>query len=270
MNEHDPSVELRLLAALKREMQRPAEDAVMRDVATRLGTTLGIGLSVAAPAMAIGAAPGSFSGAASAASAAVKLSAASHPLLAPLAVLFGSAAVTGVSLFGVLSLTGPPSAPPLEPRKARTVAVAPTARSAGRTRPSSPASSTVVSESPMSSEPARPPARPMSSAASVPLVLTVPTSSAAPAEASLGAQQALLDTARRALSRGASATALEALEGHAARFPRSVLEEEREALIVKALRAAQRNAEANQRAARFAARYPSSVFLPSVGAPSIP
>jgi hypothetical protein len=269
MNEHDPSVELRLLAALKREMRQPTEEAVMKDVATRLGATLGIGLSVAAPAMAVSAAPSSFSSATSAAGTVVKLSAASHPLLAPLAVLVGSATVTGVSLFGVLSLSDPPSAPPLEPRKAPAAMAAPTARSAGA-QPNSAAARAAASVTPPPSEPARVPTRPMSSAATVPSAPIAPAASAAATEASLGAQQALLDTARRALSRGDSAAALQALEGHAARFPRSVLEEEREALIVKALRAAQRNAEANQRAARFATRYPSSVFLPSVAAPSIP
>ncbi|HWA72177.1 MAG TPA: hypothetical protein VG937_07585 [Polyangiaceae bacterium] len=268
MNEHDPSVELNLLAALRREMQRPADEAVAKDVATRLGATLGIGLSVAAPAMAAGSASSSLAGAASAAgTVAAKLSAGSHPLLAPLAVLVGSAAVTGLSLFGVLSFSEPPAAPSLEVRKARSV-VAKGERNSPKAQATSADSAAAVSASSDLREPARAPTRPASTAG-VPLTSAAAASSTAPAEASLGTQQALLDTARRALSRGASAAALEALSEHASRFPRSVLEEEREALTVKALRAAQRNAEADQRAARFASRYPSSVFLPSV-APSIP
>ena len=55
-----------------------------------------------------------------------------------------------------------------------------------------------------------------------------------------------------------------AVAWHRARFPRSKLEEERGALTIKALRAVGRSAEASVEAARFAARYPRSVFLPSL------
>jgi hypothetical protein len=80
----------------------------------------------------------------------------------------------------------------------------------------------------------------------------------------LNAERALLDQAQRALSRGDAAAALTPLNTHARRFARGRLEEEREALAVKTLVALGRNDDARARGARFLARFPESIMLPSV------
>jgi hypothetical protein len=80
----------------------------------------------------------------------------------------------------------------------------------------------------------------------------------------LNAERVLLDRARFAFSRGDDGAALEALGVHARRFPRGLLEEEREALAIKALVEAGRGDEAKARGARFGARFPDSFLLPSV------
>lgn len=80
----------------------------------------------------------------------------------------------------------------------------------------------------------------------------------------LGAEQRLLEQARAALARGLARDALVALDRHKARFPRGVLREERESLRVPVLVALGRHDEARNAAARFLARYPSSIFAPSV------
>lgn len=80
----------------------------------------------------------------------------------------------------------------------------------------------------------------------------------------LAAQQALLDQARSAFMHEDFADALQKLELHTARYPRSALTEEREALRVKALVGAQRFEEARRLGASFAARFPQSLLLPSV------
>jgi hypothetical protein len=89
--------------------------------------------------------------------------------------------------------------------------------------------------------------------------------SAPPSAASdLNAERALLDQAQRAFSRGDAAAALTSLNAHSRRFPRGRLEEEREALAVKALIGVGRNDEAKARGARFRARFAESIMLPSV------
>jgi hypothetical protein len=82
----------------------------------------------------------------------------------------------------------------------------------------------------------------------------------------LSAQQALLDRARAALAHGDGQQALAALSEHARVHPTSELLEEREALIIKSLIASGDSATARARAAAFAARYPRSLFLPSIRA----
>jgi len=82
--------------------------------------------------------------------------------------------------------------------------------------------------------------------------------------ASLAEQQALLDVARAEFARSDYAATLRTLAAHSARFPRSVLSEEREALQIKALAAGDRVPEARSLAARFQTRYPRSLLLPSV------
>jgi ATP-dependent helicase YprA (DUF1998 family) len=83
--------------------------------------------------------------------------------------------------------------------------------------------------------------------------------------ATLAAEQALLDEAQRALA-GDAPAAIAILERHAARFPRGLLAEEREAMTVRALVATGRRDEARRRAAAFVATWPSSLFRGSVEA----
>jgi hypothetical protein len=89
-------------------------------------------------------------------------------------------------------------------------------------------------------------------------------SSAGDRTASLAEQQALLDVARAAFARSDYKATLQTLTAHSARFPKSVLAEEREALQIKALAASGRLPEARTLAARFQARHPQSLLLPSI------
>jgi hypothetical protein len=82
----------------------------------------------------------------------------------------------------------------------------------------------------------------------------------------LAAERAPLETARTALSRGKPQAALDALGEHQRRFPFGRLGEEREALAIEALVQGGRSAEARARAARFRAKFPSSLLLPAVDA----
>lgn len=82
--------------------------------------------------------------------------------------------------------------------------------------------------------------------------------------AGLAEQQALLDVARAAFTRGDSAATLRTLREHWRRFPQSLLGEERAALEIKALAAAGRRVEAGAKAARFKSQFPQSLLLPSV------
>jgi len=82
----------------------------------------------------------------------------------------------------------------------------------------------------------------------------------------LAAERGLLDLARTALSRNRPAAARAALEQHAAAHPHGQLEEEREALVILALMADQREAEAREKAELFRTRYPRSVLWRSVKA----
>lgn len=82
----------------------------------------------------------------------------------------------------------------------------------------------------------------------------------------LAAERALLERARAALARGDAAGALDAVDRHAARFPRGRLAEEREVLAVQALASAARVDEARARAARFHRDHPKSAFAPAVDA----
>jgi hypothetical protein len=82
----------------------------------------------------------------------------------------------------------------------------------------------------------------------------------------LGAEQALLDTARRALARGLTDEALAPLERHAQRYPEGVLAEERDALAVNVLVSLGRYPDARARGDRFFQRYPGSLLRGSVEA----
>ena len=80
----------------------------------------------------------------------------------------------------------------------------------------------------------------------------------------LSAERALLDDARTALAAGDAARALARLDEHVRRFPKPRLAEEREALAVQALVLLKRYDEARERAARFKASAPNSLFLPAI------
>ncbi len=87
----------------------------------------------------------------------------------------------------------------------------------------------------------------------------------APADApNLAEQLALLETARGALQKRDATAALRALSSHAAQFPSSVLNEERDALTIKALAMANRQVEASRRMTQFEAAYPGSLLLPAL------
>ena len=74
----------------------------------------------------------------------------------------------------------------------------------------------------------------------------------------------LLNRARAAFAAGDYGAALAAVVSHAKRFPSGRLEEEREALAVKALVGAGRYDEAQARGARFRARFPRSFLAPTI------
>lgn len=79
---------------------------------------------------------------------------------------------------------------------------------------------------------------------------------------SLSAERALLEVARAALAKGETAAALDALTQHERDFANGRLVEEREALMIRALLTAGRDAEAQARTARFKERFPESLLLP--------
>jgi hypothetical protein len=80
----------------------------------------------------------------------------------------------------------------------------------------------------------------------------------------LAAERAIVDVARQALGAGDGVAALESVALHERQFPSGLLEEEREAIAVKALALLGRTGEAGSRAARFLARYPRSLLGPPV------
>jgi hypothetical protein len=108
-------------------------------------------------------------------------------------------------------------------------------------------------------------------AAAVNPIPELPRSTAAPTRGAptassprLAEQQALLDAARVLLRTGDPAGALAAVQRHKARFPRTMFEEEREALAIRALSALARHPEARARTEAFARRFPGSLALPAL------
>lgn len=91
-----------------------------------------------------------------------------------------------------------------------------------------------------------------------------PSAAAPPPPPSTAAERADLDVAREALAHGRPDACLRALERHARLYGDGQFVEERESLWIEALAAAGRRDDAAARAARFHARYPTSLFGPAV------
>ncbi len=72
----------------------------------------------------------------------------------------------------------------------------------------------------------------------------------------------VLQRARAAVASGQFPTALEAIAEHQRRFPTGILQEEREALRVKALAGLGKTEEARKAARRFGEKFPNSVLSP--------
>lgn len=83
------------------------------------------------------------------------------------------------------------------------------------------------------------------------------------ATAPTNAELQLLRDARQDVTRGDFTRALAVIAEHVRRFRNGALVEEREALRVKALEGVGRHDDAQRAAARFHARFPHSVFLPT-------
>jgi hypothetical protein len=163
---------------------------------------------------------------------------------------------TGIVVGETHARLSPPPAPApvaqaLAPATAAVTAAPPTARASASSEPIA---------VPVSSLPAMP-APPVA-----PSVSAVP--SAAPSN--LAAEQAMIDTARSALSRGRAADALRAADDHARQFPRGRLAEERETMAIQALLLAGRRGDAEARAQRFHKAYPGSLYGNAVDALLVP
>jgi hypothetical protein len=123
-------------------------------------------------------------------------------------------------------------------------------------------SSTPIAQLP---PPAPPELLPSTSASSPPASTKAAAAfSTTPAESDLSAERELLDRARSAFAAGDPAATLASVNLHARRFPNGRLEEEREALAVKALVDAGRYDEARARGARFRIRFPRSFLSPTI------
>ncbi|HWA78036.1 MAG TPA: hypothetical protein VG937_37130 [Polyangiaceae bacterium] len=80
----------------------------------------------------------------------------------------------------------------------------------------------------------------------------------------LNRELSLLEKARTLLSEGKTETTLSLIAKHEQRYPRSTLDQERRALHIKALIAANRTIEARARAVAFVRSYPNSTLRSSV------
>jgi len=73
------------------------------------------------------------------------------------------------------------------------------------------------------------------------------------------AERLLIESATEAITRGDQASAIAALQRHAREFPKGQLVQEREALMIQALRASGDDAAAQQRAKDFKRKFPGSL-----------
>jgi len=236
-----------LAALFARERAAHAGDAAIRDEM----------LARVERAVAIAALTGTAASGAGAPAAAAKVATVGAATKAAVAVLV-------VASFGGGVLVGRTTAPPAGPPPAAshtTATTTTTMETVSELPPSTPSEDASVSA---------PTAAPqVGSAASgrpaPPAVAGSPSAATSPLPSSdLSREQELIDVARAALARGRGKEALASVTEHARRFPGGALTEEREALAVQALALGGDMDAARQRAARFRARFPRSIFEPSV------
>jgi hypothetical protein len=84
--------------------------------------------------------------------------------------------------------------------------------------------------------------------------------------ADLARERRLIDGARQAIATGNESLALRRLAEHQRSFPAGFFREEREAMAIIALARTGRSTPARQRARRFAADFPASVFAARIAA----
>lgn len=243
-----------VMKALRENAQARAPGAARARVAARL-TTVGAGV---------------LAGAASAAASSLQATASAATLSGlALSKTFGLGLVLGVgtavAAYSVGSLAERASVPATSTTFAGSAVVpARAARSPMARRPAAeaPAPVTMPAEAaPVNPTPVNPtPELPRSPRAFAPVASTAP----AEVTRGLAEQQALLDNARSLLRTGDPAGALDAVARHDARFPRTMFQEEREALAIRALVALGRMAEARARTDAFARRYGGSLALPAL------
>lgn len=127
--------------------------------------------------------------------------------------------------------------------------------------PASSTSARAVLPLPVTVASAAPPVQAPSAEAAPPPAPSVsaPSRTSGSSAATLRAERLLLERATTALVRNDATSALAALREHARRFPRGELAEEREVLLVRALRASGQSDAANERAQDFKRQFPSSL-----------
>jgi hypothetical protein len=263
----DQELARELIATLRRdaaEHDAPPLEARQR-VAARLAVNAGalaLGASLAGVAQAA-AQPGLLGKVSPAAATLGPSAGAVAPAVGPTLVGIGKGLVAGLLLgatsgLGLHAAVGTFSAPRTVPSSAPVRAVSSAAKvplvaSTDDRTPSAPASA--VGLQPLS------PSGLASDRAAPPRLLP----SAEPAlERTLAEQQTLLDEARGALRRGEASAALLAARTHRDRFPNTVFEEERRAVVIKALLLLGRTQEARVQLRGFETAFPRSLLLPSL------
>jgi TolA-binding protein len=112
---------------------------------------------------------------------------------------------------------------------------------------------------PVRSEPSPQPSEVTDAPAEATPSTSAPTRAAGNGPATLLNERLLLERASAALMRGDSSAALQALREHARRFPRGELAEERQVLMIRALRAAGQDEAAEKVSKDFKSKFPSSL-----------
>jgi hypothetical protein len=175
----------------------------------------------------------------------------------------GVGALAGLLVAGAATLatgTAPPAARPLATTTAIAPAIEPPAPAARPAEAPATPSRDEIGPFPTaraSRPPAPEPVAPQSSVGA----LAVPPEARAD---QLREESRALQAVRDALRRGDAAGALATLEATRARFPASVLGQEREALAIQALAAAGQPATARARARAFLAQFPASPHAPAL------